>query len=381
MVVFRKPVAAGNGVALGGGAAAASAAAARLLWRPFADLDGEPDGSSSDGGGGDGPGGVPATTTAMMPCEACQPARALATPPDLDLRQLPVHTTRKAVPTVPLAARGRVLGTVWCLNATDPAGLHRLATAQMVRAPPPPTRALAPSLRATFVGAGHSSSGSPMPKPALRTWSGARPLPSRRRWRRRRWPMISDWTWTPAPRTWRRRRTRTTTRPRRRLPPPWQTRGTRRERAHTAARTGTCALMLRGPGALFGSARRAESDYERERNNRIRENNRLLQSLGLLATDFSVAAATDALPVLGDLLGSSALGAPDPAAPIMAATAAAAAAAAAGRPLAKLRLSFATVPPIADLRVDDLPAYRTTVVAVALELAERLRLGGCGLTD
>ena len=90
-----------------------------------------------------------------------------------------------------------------------------------------------------------------------------------------------------------------------------------------------------------------------------------------------MAAATDALPVLGDLLVSSgSLGSGSGNVPDLAAATAPLAATAVAAPLAKLRLSFATVPPIADLRVDDLPAYRTTVVAVALELTERLCLGG-----
>ena len=46
MVVFRKPVV-GNGVSRRGNAAAPSVSAARLLWRPFADLVGEPDGAGA----------------------------------------------------------------------------------------------------------------------------------------------------------------------------------------------------------------------------------------------------------------------------------------------------------------------------------------------
>ena len=111
----------------------------------------------------------------------------------------------------------------------------------------------------------------------------------------------------------------------------------------------------------MASAGSAASEYERERNSRIRENNRLLKSLGLLATDFAVASATDKLPVLGDLL-------PDPPASVDPKRVSVAGEA--------RRLSFATVPPLELPDLRDVDAYRRTVVAVAVELAGRLCLGG-----
>jgi hypothetical protein len=71
-------------------------------------------------------------------CPACDPAAAVAhaaPPAALDTPPLVLARSSHAVPLVPLAARGRVLGTVWCFHANDVAGLHRLATAQMVRRP------------------------------------------------------------------------------------------------------------------------------------------------------------------------------------------------------------------------------------------------------
>ena len=105
------------------------------VWRPFV-VD---ESVSAD---------LPTATTARVPCDTCSLARALevaSDAPEVDAtaplgRAFALHSTRKPVPSISLLARGRVLGTVWCLNATTTPALHRLATAQMVRAHDGPCR-------------------------------------------------------------------------------------------------------------------------------------------------------------------------------------------------------------------------------------------------
>jgi len=116
LAVFRKP-----------DPASATAPPAAPLWRPIAGVPGLPDAPVTD-----------TLTTAVPPCDRCNPATALATasPPSNGDRAVvngwALQTTTKAVPVVPLAGRNRVLGTVWTFQASDVAGLHRLATAQLV---------------------------------------------------------------------------------------------------------------------------------------------------------------------------------------------------------------------------------------------------------
>jgi len=108
--------------------AAAAAPPAAPLWRPIAGVPGLLDPPVTD-----------TLTTAVAPCERCNPATALAAapPPSSGDRAVvngwALQTATKTVPVVPLAGRNRVLGTVWTFQASDVAGLHRLATAQLVR--------------------------------------------------------------------------------------------------------------------------------------------------------------------------------------------------------------------------------------------------------
>jgi len=109
------------------------------------------------------------------------------------------------------------------------------------------------------------------------------------------------------------------------------------------------------------------SAYERERNNRIRENNRLLKALGLMATDYSVATVKDAHAVLAA-----------PAQPVV--MAAGGATESATTVPGGTRLSFACIPPLelpaaAELP-DDVAAYRRAVVDATVAVAGRLCLGG-----
>ena len=147
---------------------------------------------------------------------------------------------------------------------------------------------------------------------------------------------------------------------------------------------------------------RTISAYERERDLRIRENNRLLKSLGLLATDFSLASPKEAMRVLDRSApaGTGLLAADVAAAPVRPDLAGVRPARSSeagsgiggggggvdGRPLVPVtmgagavstaRLSFAIVPPLECVREADLPAYRRAVVLAARDVSERLCVGG-----